>query len=135
MEVRIYELDPQRHVGGAVYLQYADQSRFACMTAAGLSVEELLASGIGPVNLETTIRSRSELRAGDEVEVTCSWIWGEGKTYRVEHLLRRPDGELAAEVSHLSGLLDLKARRLVRDPAGELRRHASRPALLGLEDD
>jgi acyl-CoA thioester hydrolase len=132
MEVRVYELDPQRHVGGAVYLQYADHSRFACMQAAGVSVEELLAGGIGPVNLETTIRFKSELRAGDEVEVTCSWIWGERRTYRVEHVLRRPNGEVAAEVCHLSGLLDLEARRLVRDPEGELRRRASRPALLGL---
>ena len=52
--------------------------------------------------------------------------------YRVEHVLRRVDGEVAADVSHVSGLLDLETRRLVADPAGFWRSRASRPALLGL---
>ena len=42
MDVRVYELDPQRHVAGPVYLRYADHSRFVCMQTAGISVEELL---------------------------------------------------------------------------------------------
>jgi acyl-CoA thioester hydrolase len=131
MEVRSYEIDPQLHVNGPVYAQYADHSRFACVRAAGIDVAELLGSGIGPVNLETVIRYHNELRGGDEVTVTCEWIWGEGKTYRVEHLLRRDDGEVAAEVQHVSGLLDLEARRLVADPAAEWRSRAKKPELLG----
>jgi acyl-CoA thioester hydrolase len=134
MEIRVYEIDPQRHVGGAVYLQYADHSRFACMQTAGISVEELLTAGIGPVNLETTIRYRRELRTGHEVDVSCAWIWGDGKTYRVEHVLRRPDGEVAAEVRHVSGLLDLETRRLLPDPERELRRRATRPAVLDIPE-
>jgi acyl-CoA thioester hydrolase len=102
------------------------------MQAAGISVEELLADGLGPVNLETTIRFRNELRAGDEIDVSCSWHWGTGKTFRVEHELRRHDGEVAAEVSHISDLLNLEARRLVSDPQGVLRRRATRPDLLGI---
>jgi acyl-CoA thioester hydrolase len=132
LDVRVYELDPQRHVGGSVYLQYADQARFACMQAAGVAVDELLAGGVGPVNLETTIRYARELRLGDAVEVSCGWVWHEGKTYGVEHVLRRSDGEPVAEIRHVSGLLDLEARRLLPDPAGVLRSRASRPALLGL---
>ncbi|HEV7626380.1 MAG TPA: acyl-CoA thioesterase [Streptomyces sp.] len=131
MEVRSYEIDPQLHVNGPVYVQYADHSRFACVRAAGIDVGELLGSGIGPVNLETVIRYHNELRGGDEVNVSCDWIWGEGKTYRVEHVLRRGDGEIAAEVKHVSGLLDLEARRLVADPASEWRSRAERPELLG----
>lgn len=72
MDVRVYELDPQRHVAGPVYLRYADHSRFVCMQTAGISVEELLAAGIGPVNLETTIRYRRELRTGDAVDVSTA---------------------------------------------------------------
>lgn len=37
--------------------------------AAGLSPERLLADGLGPVNLETTLRFHAELRADDEA--TC----------------------------------------------------------------
>ncbi len=41
-------------------------------------------------------------------------------------------GTVAAEVTHVSGLLDLKARRLVADPAARWRERAGRPELLGL---
>ncbi|MEO3785493.1 acyl-CoA thioesterase [Actinocorallia sp. B10E7] len=132
LEVRSYELDPQLHVNGAVYQQYADHSRFACVQAAGVSVEELIGDGLGPVNLETVIRYHRELRGGDEVDVSCAWVWGNGKTYRVEHVLRLPDGTPAAEVRHVSGLLDLRNRRLVDDPAARWRERAERPELLGL---
>src|SRR3954466_1797589 len=100
LAVRIYELDPQRHVGGWVYLQYADQARFACMEAAGVTVDELLAAGLGPVNLETTIRYAKELRIGDEAEVSWAWIGRKSKTCRVAHVLREPTGEPVAEIHH-----------------------------------
>jgi acyl-CoA thioester hydrolase len=132
MQVRVYEVDTQRHLSGACYVQYAEHSRFACMQAAGVSVRELLEDGIGPVNLQTTIRYHRELLMGDEVDISCTWIWGNGKTYRVEHELWRADGELAADVHYVSGLLDLRQRRLVRDPAHELGSCAQTPALLGL---
>jgi acyl-CoA thioester hydrolase len=48
MAVRVYKLDPQRHLAGPAHLQYADQSRFACMEAAGISVNDLLADGSVP---------------------------------------------------------------------------------------
>jgi acyl-CoA thioester hydrolase len=131
LDVRLDDLDPQLHVNGAVYLKYADHARFSCVEAAGISVQDLLDGGLGPVNLETAIGYRAELRAGDQVDVTCAWIWGEGKTYRVEHVLRRADGTVAAEISHVSGLLDLRTRRMVTAPADAWRRRATRPELLG----
>lgn len=133
MTVRSYELDPQLHVNGAVYVQYADHARFECLRAAGVSVDALLSSGAGPVNLETVLRYHNELRGGDEVDVSCTFVWGAGKTYRVEQTFTRADGTLAAEVSHVSGLLDLRTRRLLPDPAHRLRSHTTRPELLGLD--
>ncbi|MEV0622468.1 thioesterase family protein [Nonomuraea sp. NPDC050404] len=129
-----YEIDPQLHLNGGYYIQYADHARYACVQAAGISVEELVGGGIGPVNLETVIKYHRELRGGDQVEVTCAWEWGDGKTYRVHHLLRRLDGTVAAEVSHVSGLLDLRTRRLVARPDREWRSRARQPELLGLPE-
>ncbi|MBF6195184.1 MULTISPECIES: acyl-CoA thioesterase [Nocardia] len=132
IEVRVSDLDSQLHVTGAAYHQYADHARFACVQAAGVSVEDLIASGLGPVNLETVLRFQRELRGGDVVDVSCAWQWGEGKTYRVEHVLTRADGVVAATVTTVSGLLDLTARRMVADPARHWAARASRPELLGL---
>ncbi|MBF6059772.1 acyl-CoA thioesterase [Nocardia terpenica] len=132
LDARVSDVDPQLHVTGSAYQQYADHARFECVQAAGIAVDELLRDGLGPVNLETTIRYHRELRAGDCVDVTCVWLWSEGKTYRVEHALTRADGELSATVSHLSGLLDLRTRRLIADPAREWARRAADPTLLCL---
>ncbi|WP_306356058.1 MULTISPECIES: thioesterase family protein [unclassified Nocardia] len=130
--VRSYELDTNHHLASTVYLQYAEHTRFACGQAAGLSPRQLLADGFGPINLETTVRHHAELRADDQVDVTCAFVWGPGKTHRVEHVLTTPDGTLVAEVTSVSGLLDMRTRRLVADPARELRARATHPELLGL---
>lgn len=79
-----------------------------------------------------SLRYHRELRGGDQVDVTCEWEWGKGKTYGVHHRFLRPSGELAAEVRHVSGLLDLAERRLVTDPGAAWRSRAAHPGLLGL---
>ncbi|MFC9973253.1 acyl-CoA thioesterase [Spirillospora sp. NPDC127200] len=129
--VRGYELDTQGHLNQAVYLQYAEHARWECLKAAGIRVDDLLATGIGPVTLETTVKYRRELRGGDETEVTCRFVFGEGKTFTIEQQVRKADGTVAAEVSSVCGLLHLTERRLIADPAGHLRSLASDPAVLG----
>jgi acyl-CoA thioester hydrolase len=119
--VRGYETDVQGHLNQRSLLQ-----------AAGISQAALIASGVGPVALETTIRYKRELLAGDEVEVTCAFAWGEGRTFRIEQTVRKTDGTVAAEITAVSGLLDLKARKLVADPQEHLRKLASDPGLFGL---
>jgi acyl-CoA thioester hydrolase len=132
LRVRGYETDTQGHLNTAVYLQYAEHARWEILRAAGLPQAALIADGIGPVNLETTIRFRKELLAGDAVLVTCAFIWGTGKTFQVEQRFTTPEGELVAEVTGLGGLMDLTARRLVAEPGERFRRLATDPALLGL---
>ncbi|WP_326959915.1 acyl-CoA thioesterase [Amycolatopsis sp. NBC_01286] len=129
--VRADDLDVNRHVRGPAYLAYADHARWTCVQAAGIDPAELTARRIGPVNLETTVRFRRELRGG-EVEVGCAFHWGTGKTSRVTQEFRAPDGTLVAEVEVVSGLLDLDRRRLVADPGSHWRELAARPELLGL---
>lgn len=88
--VRASDLDTQGHVNGAVYVEYADHARWECLRAAGVSPEGLLQTGVGPVNLETNVRFLRELRSGDEVTVSCTFVWDEGKTFRVVQDLTNP---------------------------------------------
>lgn len=78
------------------------------------------------------MRFHRELRGGDEVDVTCAWSWGEGKTFRIEQEIRRADGVLACEVSSVAGLLDLEKRKLVANPAESFAKLAEHPEVLGL---
>jgi acyl-CoA thioester hydrolase len=132
IRVRGYELDTQGHLNQAVYLQYAEHVRWELLRAAGISQDGLIASGVGPVALETTVRYRRELRGGDDVDVSCDFIWGDRRTFTLEQEYRRPDGVLVAELTGVCGLLDLATRRLVPDPAGRFRSMATAPHLLGL---
>ncbi|WP_410668601.1 acyl-CoA thioesterase [Amycolatopsis sp. cmx-4-68] len=130
--VRADDIDANGHVRGPAYLAYADHARWSCVRAAGIDLAELAERRIGPVNLETTVRFHRELVPGGEVEVGCEFHWGTGKTCRVTQELRAPDGTLVADVSSVSGLLDLDRRRLVADPGAYWLELAARPELLGL---
>lgn len=130
--VRGYEVDSQGHLNQAVYMQYAEHARWELLRAAGISGDKLLSTGIGPAVLESTIRFMRELRAGDQVDVSCAFAWGPRKTYRVMQEFHRHDGTLAAELTATAGMLDLKARRLIPDPAAHLRKLATNPEVLDL---
>ncbi|MET7682018.1 acyl-CoA thioesterase [Streptomyces sp. NPDC005423] len=130
--VRGYETDVQGHLNQAVYLNYAEHARWSLLQAAGISQADLVGQGIGPVALETTIRYRRELLAGDEAEVTCAFDWNDGRTFRIEQTIRKADGTVAAEITAVGGLLDLKSRRLISDPRQMFKQLASQPGLFGL---
>lgn len=130
--VRVYELDSLGHVNGAVYLQYGEHARWECLRAAGVTQHRLKERGVAPVRLEETIRYHRELRAGDDVTVSCTFLWGDGKTFQVRQDVRLGDGTLIAEVSNVGGMLDLETRRLVPDPGTHFRALADTPGLLGL---
>ncbi|WP_328421622.1 acyl-CoA thioesterase [Streptomyces sp. NBC_00443] len=130
--VRGYETDVQGHLNQAVYLNYAEHARWALLHAAGISQTGLTSKGVGPVALETTIRYKRELLAGDEVEVTCAFTWGGGKTFTIEQTIRKTDGTVAAEITAVGGILDLQERRLVARPDEVFKELASDPSLFGL---
>jgi len=132
--VRADDLDVNGHVRGGAYLAYADHARWALVQAAGVSLEQLEADGLGPVNLETTMRFHRELRVGDEIDVHTAFPYGDGKTSRIHQELRRAsDGELSAEVTSVSGILNLRTRRLVPDPRATWRPFVEQPGMLGLD--
>ncbi|MFD8804408.1 acyl-CoA thioesterase [Streptomyces sp. NPDC059597] len=130
--VRGYETDTQGHLNQAVYLNYAEHARWSLLQAAGISQARLVGRGVGPVALETTIRFRHELLAGDETDVTCAFEWSEGKTFRIRQEIRKLDGTLAAEVTAVGGLMDLERRRLVTDPREVFKELATDLGVFGL---
>ncbi|MER7080867.1 acyl-CoA thioester hydrolase [Saccharopolyspora kobensis] len=130
--VRGYELDTLGHLNQGVYHLYAEHARWELSRAAGITQDVFIESGAGPVYLENTIKFRNELRGGDEVDISCEFIWGEKKTFEVRQEITRADGVLAAELTSTAGVIDLQKRKLVDDPAAHFRKLATKPELLGL---
>lgn len=135
MSVRGYETDAQGHLHQSVYLQYAEHARWSLLRAAGIEQRDLLSRRWGPVVLETTVRYRQELRAGDRLMVTCTFEWGTGRTFRTRQHMLTDDGTIACEVSSVGGLLDLEDRRLLPDVPARFAELARDPRLLGLADE
>jgi acyl-CoA thioester hydrolase len=129
---RGYEVDPNGQVSGAVLLQYGQHARWECLRAAGADRTKLLEEGYGPVSLEERIRFHREVRAGDQLIVSCVFVWGGGKTFRVEQQLIGEDGELIAEITNVGGLMDLAERRLTTNPSKVWGAVARRPELLNI---
>ena len=130
--VRGYELDTQGHLNQAVYLQYAEHARWEVLRAAGVPQQRLIDDGVGPVALELTLRFRAELRGAAEVDGSCVFEWGAGRTFRIRQDIVRTDGVLCAELTGVAGLLDLSARKLVHDPAARFAALAAPPAVMCL---
>jgi acyl-CoA thioester hydrolase len=103
------------------------------LRSAGVGHAGLRACGAGPVSLEERIRFHAEVVPGDEPGVSCKFAWGGGKTFRVVQQVRRSDGSLIAEVTHMGGLLGLKQPRPAPGPAAFWRSVAAAPAALGLQ--
>jgi acyl-CoA thioester hydrolase len=130
LTVRHYETDANGHVSNAVYYEWADQARSEYLLRAGIDRETFLRQGKGPVILEAHMRYLAELRAGEEVQVTCEPEYGEGKTMAVVQRYVHADGRPAAELKLVMGMFDLTTRRLADDPYGVLRALADKPELL-----
>ncbi|WP_028852395.1 acyl-CoA thioesterase [Thermocrispum municipale] len=123
IKVRHYELDTLGHVNHAVYHQYGEVARMEWFESIGGSELTLDGAKVAPVLLETRVRFRRELRAGDEIEVTCKPVFGDGKTFRLESEIRKLDGTLSAEIECVLGLMDLERRKLVDKPVQVMREH------------
>jgi acyl-CoA thioester hydrolase len=132
VKVRGYELDTQGHLNWAEYLHYAEHARWECLAAAGITQEALLATGFGPVALDVSVKFRRELRGGDEVDVSCAFAFDGRPAYTIVQDFTRPDGRVAASLTSTAGLIDLRERKLTREPGKHFRALATDPALLGL---
>lgn len=130
--VRGYELDPQGHVNQAVYSQYAEHARWKLLCAAGVNPDALRAHGIAPVLLKFTLRFQRELRADDEVDVSCEFQWADRKLFEIVQDFRLPDETPVAKFIGTAGLIDLATRQLVSKPGSRMATVAKTPELLGL---
>ncbi|MEH1030694.1 BTAD domain-containing putative transcriptional regulator [Micromonospora profundi] len=98
------------------YLDYSIRARCAALADAGLSIKELAAAGLGPVDLEVSIKYLDELVLGDEVDVVTRFEYLAPKIVRlVQSMIRRSDGAIVSVVTSVTSLMDTTGRWLVDD--------------------
>lgn len=125
--IRGYELDALGHLNQAVYHSYAEHARTELLRAVGLPIDRVLTTGVAPVLLTGQMRYLRELRADDEVDVSATMRFGDGKTFHVDSVMTKSDGTVSAEFSGTFGLMDLTARKLLAQPRERLEKLSSDP--------
>jgi acyl-CoA thioester hydrolase len=119
-EVRMGDLDLNRHLTSPKYLEYAIHTRFAAMGELGV-LRLLEAAKQAPVVFRDELEYRRELRAMDRVTVSIELaaLSGDASRWRLRHEFVRSDGVLSARIRTDGAWLDLRTRKLVV-PSAEL---------------
>ncbi|GAA0389268.1 acyl-CoA thioesterase [Micromonospora gifhornensis] len=131
--IRSDDIDANGHVQSARYLNYAQHARWIAVAQAGLSVRKLSGAGFSPVELNVSITYLRELVLGDEIDVESRFEFPSSKTIKViQSIARRSDGAVAAEVTSLTGLMDLSERKLVDNAAAVWRSFLRQPSVVDL---
>lgn len=123
------------NVRSSRYLDYSVQARWAALADAGLSIKELASAGLGPVELDVSIKYLRELVLGDEIDVVTRFEYPSPKIVRlIQSMFRRSDGVLAAVVTCVTGMMDIAERRLVDNAADVWADFLRDRAVVGLAD-
>lgn len=116
-EVRISDLDLNRHLTSSRYLDYAIHVRFAALGELGV-LRVLETTGLAPVVFRDELDYRRELRPMDRlsVSVELAALSDDAARWRLRHEFVRSDGVLSATIRTDGAWLDLRARKLATPP-------------------
>jgi len=117
-EVRWTDLDVNRHMRNTAYSEYCIDVRVSFLHEHGFGFAEFGKRGFGPVILREEARYFREIGAGQpfEIDFRLAGLAPDGSRWRVEHEVRRGDGERSALLSLEGVWLDLATRRPIPPP-------------------
>jgi len=111
------EVDVLGHVNFCEYIRRFSAANMHILTAVGFDAEFMRSQRRGVSTFELDIRYLRELHVGDLITVRSTLAEVGGSSFRLVHkMFNVRSGELAAQMSQYSVLLDLDARRPVRLP-------------------
>jgi len=114
------DLDPNGHMRGARYLDYAGEMPFYFLVDNGFDMSSIVREQIGPVTLNQSVKHLKELRFGDEltVQFRLRGLAPDGSRWAFRcHMMRR-DGQEVAIVELDGAFFGLRTRKMSPPPAG-----------------
>lgn len=109
--VRSTEIDVNKHVNNAKYLEYLEWGREEWYESAGLAYDTLLQMGVQTVTVNININYRKECKQGEKLVI----ITRPGKIGRTSFVLqqeiRSEEGELRADALVTSVAMDNQTRK------------------------
>lgn len=111
------QIDSQKHVNNAVYLEFIEESGMQVVGAHGWPMQRMTAEGRAILLREMRIQYRLPAVLGDELEVD-TWAFNVRRSSALRHYVirRRHAGEVLAEAQALGVWVDLSSGRPARFP-------------------
>jgi YbgC/YbaW family acyl-CoA thioester hydrolase len=110
-------LDSFGHVNNAAYLTLFEQVRWEWIGGQGVGLEYVQKNQIGPVILELNLEFKKELLCREIVKVESRFIEMKNPlVMEIEQKMFKPNGDLATRLTLKVGVMDMKARKLIRPP-------------------
>ncbi|WP_230471225.1 acyl-CoA thioesterase [Hymenobacter jejuensis] len=124
------DMDPNVHMRHSAYNDYAAQTRLDFLAQNGFSMQKFAELAIGPILFREDTRFMKEIHLSETIHVTSelAGLNEDASRWRIVHIIRKSNGQVAASVTVDGAWLDLKRRKLTVPPAdlAELMRAAPR---------
>ena len=111
-------LDANGHMANTAYLDIVVDVRFMYFESCGFGPGEFRKHAIGPVVRRDEVDYYRELHLLEPFKVTLAMagLSADASRFRLRNEIVRADGEVAARITTLGGMFDLKARKLISPP-------------------
>ena len=119
IEIRWSDIDANRHLSNAAYLQYSGHARMTYLAQLGFNQKTMAEYQIGPVVFHEHIYYFKEVFIGRPIKVSCELkgLSEDGMFFEFHHNFYDADGKNFAHSEMMGAWIDLKARKLVTLPA------------------
>lgn len=116
-DLRILEshLDTFGHVNNATYLELFEQARWDFITKRDYGLKVVQELGLGPVILELELKFKKELKNREVIKIESRPLeLMNSLVMTMEQKMIKENGDIASTLLLKVGLMDLKARKLVK---------------------
>ena len=113
--IRFSDIDANRHVNNAVYINAAGEVRYEFFAENGFPPERFEQLGIGPVYTKINIQFLREVLLGETITVyfTLTGLSPQGMFWRVHHDIVKSNAKKAVSMDMEGAILDLSTRKPV----------------------
>jgi acyl-CoA thioester hydrolase len=114
-EIRFSDIDANRHVNHAVYIDAAGDLRYRFFAEHGFPPERFHELGISPVYTAISTQFLREVRMGETVTITfaLTGLSPQGSRWKVHHDILKSNGKKAVMIDVEGLIIDLASRRAV----------------------
>jgi acyl-CoA thioester hydrolase len=114
-EIRFSDIDANRHVNNAVYVEAAGDVRYRFFAEHGFPPERFEQLGVGPVYTMITTHFLREVRMGESVTITfaLTGLSPQGTRWKVHHDVLKSNGKKAVSMDMEGLVFDLVTRQPV----------------------